>query len=48
MIKSKEWRVTNRAWLSVGFAPRRIGLGFHVDRFCINVDFLWFWVTLEY
>lgn len=48
MIKSKEWRVSNRVWVSAGFNPRRIGLGFSVDRFNANVDFLCFWVSLEY
>ena len=48
MIKSKEWRVSNRVWASAGFNPRRIALGFSVDRFNANIDFLWFWVTLEY
>jgi hypothetical protein len=48
MIKSKEWRVSNRVWLGVGFAPRRIALGFSVDRFNANIDFLWFWISLEY
>jgi hypothetical protein len=48
MIKSKEWRVSNRVWVGVGFNPRRIALGFSVDRFNANVDFLWFWVSLEY
>ena len=48
MIKIKEWRVSNRVWISVGYDPRRIALGFNVDRFNANIDFLWFWVTLEY
>ena len=48
MIKSKEWRVSNRVWFSAGFNPRRIALGFSVDKFYPNIDFLWFWVTLEY
>lgn len=48
MIKTKEWRVSNSVWLGVGFAPRRIALGFSVDKFYANIDFLCFWVTLEY
>ena len=48
MIKSKEWRVSNRVWVSAGFNPRSIALGFSVDRFNANIDFLCFWVSLEY
>lgn len=48
MIKSKEWRVSNRAWFSVGFNPRRFGLGFSVDKYNLSIDFVCFWINLEY
>jgi hypothetical protein len=48
VIKSKEWRVSNKVWFSAGFSSRRFALGFSVDRFNVNIDFFWFWVTLEY
>ena len=48
MIKSKEWRVSNRVWVGVGFSPRRFALGFSVDRFNVNIDFFCFWLSLEY
>ena len=48
MVKNKEWRVSNSVWLSVGFSPRRFGLGFSVDKYSLSIDFACFWITLEY
>lgn len=48
MIKSKEWRVKNSVWFTVGFNSRRIALGFSVDRYNLGIDFLFFWLNIEY
>jgi hypothetical protein len=48
MAISKEFRISKTVWLSFGFSPRRIGLGFSIDRYYFNIDFLCFWITLEY
>ena len=34
-------------WIHYGGSFRRIGLGFNIDRYSINIDFLWFWVSIE-
>jgi hypothetical protein len=48
VIKSKEWRVSNKVWFSAGFSSHRFGLGFSVDKYNLSIDFVCFWINLEY
>jgi len=33
-------------WMSCGYC-KRFGLGFSIDRYHINIDFLCFWIAVE-
>jgi len=43
----KEYRIQNKCWLYIGMS-KGFGLGFRIDRYHINIDFLWFWVGFEF
>jgi hypothetical protein len=45
MSRSKEYRF-GEFWFYFGFS-KRFGLGFSIDKFSINVDFICFWAALE-
>lgn len=47
MVMNKEFRVKNRYWVHIGYSWRGFGLGFRIDRYHINIDFLWFWFSVE-
>ena len=34
-------------WVSFGYSFRRVGLGFSVDRYSLQLDFLFFWAGVE-
>lgn len=36
-----------KSWLILGASPR-IGLGFYVSKYELNIDFLMFWVSVEW
>ena len=44
---NKEYRIKDRYWVQVGYS-KGFGLGFRIDRYSANIDFLWFWISLEY
>jgi len=46
MIKTAEIKITKRIWLQMGMSTR-FAIGFSIDRYYINLDFLCFWITLE-
>lgn len=43
---SKEKKILGK-WVLYGFSFRRFGIGFHVDRYSIGLDFIFVWVTVE-
>jgi hypothetical protein len=46
MQKYNEIKFKN-TWIHYGGSFKRIGLGFNIDSYSINIDFLWFWVSIE-
>jgi len=42
----KEIKVFKTHWLSFGYG-KRLSLGFSIDKYSINIDFLCFWVGIE-
>jgi len=34
-------------WIHYGGSFKRFGIGFNFDRYSINLDLLWFWVSIE-
>jgi hypothetical protein len=44
---NKEYRIKDKYWLSVGYS-KGFGLGFRFDRYHANIDFLWFWINIEF
>jgi hypothetical protein len=44
---TKEYRIKNRYWIILGYS-KGFGLGFRIDRYSINLDFLWFWISVEF
>jgi hypothetical protein len=46
MSKSKEFKVKN-VWISVGVS-KRFGIGIYFDRLSSGIEFLCFWVSIEY
>jgi hypothetical protein len=46
MYKERKLGKSGNRWMSYGYS-KRFGLGFSVDRYQINVDFLCFWVSIE-
>jgi hypothetical protein len=43
----KEYNIKKRYWVRVGWS-KGFGLGFRIDRYQFNIDFLWFWFSIEY
>ena len=43
-----ERKIGNRGnrWISWGYS-KRFGLGFSIDKYSINIDFLCFWIGIE-
>lgn len=37
-----------RSWLSYGYSFRRVGFGFSIDRYTLQIDLIFFWVGLEF
>ena len=35
-------------WLSYGYSFRRVGFGFSIDRYSLQIDLIFFWVGLEF
>lgn len=35
-------------WISFGYSWPGFGLGFRIDRYSFSIDFLWFWLGIEY
>ena len=35
-------------WLSYGYSFRRVGFGFSIDRYTLQIDLIFFWVGLEF
>jgi hypothetical protein len=44
---NKEFDVKGK-WISIGYNWKGFGLGFRIDRYSTNIDFLWFWIGIEY
>jgi hypothetical protein len=45
--KYKEWRLSSKVWIGVGF-NKRFGLGFSIDKYNLIIDIGPFWILLEY
>ena len=37
-----------RLWVNFGYSFKGIGLGFRIDKYHLNVDFLFFWFGIEF
>ena len=35
-------------WIHIGYSWKGFGLGFRIDRYSLNIDFLWFWFGIEF
>jgi hypothetical protein len=35
-------------WINIGYSFKGIGLGFRIDRYSLNIDFLFFWFGVEF
>ena len=35
-------------WLSAGYCFKRVGFGFSIDRYTLQIDLIFFWVGLEF
>ena len=46
-MMNREIRV-KRFWVHIGFNLKGFGLGFRIDKYSANIDFLWFWIGIEY
>jgi hypothetical protein len=44
----KEIQLSKRSYLTVGYSPTRFALGFSVDKYSISIDFLFFWISIEF
>ena len=42
----KEAKVLNH-WINFGYSFKRIGLGFSLDKYALNIDFIFFWFGVE-
>ena len=43
-----ELRLSKTLWVTCGFSPKQISLGFSLNRYQLNVDLLFFWVSVEF
>jgi len=43
----KEIKVLN-LWVTWGFSFKRIALGFQLDTYHFDIDFLFFWIGIEF
>jgi hypothetical protein len=42
----KEIKLKN-TWINYGGSFKRFALGFSIDRYSVNLDLLWFWISIE-
>jgi len=42
----KEIKIKN-TWVRYGGSFKRFGLGIVIERYAIQIDFIWFWVMVE-
>ena len=45
--RSVEVNLWKKFWVAFGFSPRQVALGFTVNRYQIQLDLLFFWVSIE-
>jgi hypothetical protein len=43
----KEAKVLNK-WVSFGYSFKQFSLGFTIDKYHMNADFVFFWVGIEW
>jgi len=43
----KEIRI-GKSWISFGYYLRSIGLGFHIDRHTLDIEFLFLWIAVQF
>jgi hypothetical protein len=43
---NKEFKI-NGFWVSVGVG-KRFSIGFCIDKYCLNIDLICFWVSVEF
>lgn len=43
---NKEIKI-KKIWVNIGYG-KRFGLGFSIDKYNINIDFLCFWIGIAY
>ena len=46
MFRYKEYPI-GKLWVALGMG-KRLALGIHIDKYCMGIDFLCFWVSIEY
>ena len=46
--RSIEFRLSKTTWVLFGFSPKQISLGFSLNRYQLNVDLLFFWISVEF
>ena len=44
----KEYKLGKRSWFTTGYSLTRIALGISIDKYSISVDFLFFWISIEF
>lgn len=44
---NKEIKIKN-SWIHIGYSRHGFGLGFRIDKYSLNIDFLFFWIGIEF
>jgi len=47
MNKGKDFKFLGQ-WISLGYSFKRIGFGFSIDKYALQLDFLFFWFGWEF
>ena len=43
-----EYRLARRLWVSFGLNPKQISLGFSLNKYQLNIDLLFVWMSVEF
>lgn len=46
-MKSKEIKI-GKSWVGLGLSFNRFGVGICIDRYHIDIDFIFFWISWEF